>query len=342
MSGSENLIRSARFRSERETGWRRLEQIVTVTEQRGVRALSFQDARDLAPLYRQAMNSLSAARAISLDRALLEYLEALCCRAYLAVYAPQETLAGLLWRYVSRGAPQAVRRTMLHLAIASLAMGAGGAAGYLLFLEDQTWLNTFVPGALADGRGPASSRAELLEVIYEKPDGLYGQLAAFAGYLFSHNAQVAFLCFSMGVFVCLPTLLLCVYNGLILGAFVALHLDRGVGIDFFAWLSVHGVTELAAILIASAGGLRLGFAILFPGRYSRRDALRREGPDAAKLAILAVVMLFVAAGLEGFARQLVSDLETRIAIGWSVGALWAAYFALSGRGRTSGAPAETG
>lgn len=337
MNGPEDLIRSTRFRTEREADWQRLERIVALTERNGVRALEFQDARDLAPLYRQAMNSLSAARAISLDRALLDYLEALCCRAYLAVYAPQETLAGLVGRFLVREAPRAVRRTLLQLAIALLAMGAGVVAAYLLCMEDMTWFNTFVPGDLAAGRGPASSRAELLDMLYERQDGVYGQLAAFSSFLFSHNAQIAFLCFSMGVFVCLPSLLLCIYNGLIVGAFAALYADRGLGYDFFAWLSVHGVTEIGAILIASAGGFRLGFAVLFPGRLSRRDALRRQGPDAATLAAVAVLMLFAAAGLEGFARQLILDPELRIGIGWSVGATWAMYFGFAGLRRR---PAE--
>ena len=70
-----------------------------------------------------------------------------------------------------------------------------------------------------------------------------------------------------------------------------------------------------AIIIATAGGFRLGFAVLFPGNLRRRDALRREGRDAVRLAILAAIMLLAAGLLEGFARQLVQDLETRLIVG---------------------------
>ena len=98
-----------------------------------------------------------------------------------------------------------------------------------------------------------------------------------------------------------------------------------------AWLSIHGVTEIGAIIIATAGGYRLGLAVLFPGRRSRRDALRQEGRDAAKLAVMAGTMLVVAALLEGFARQLITSLEARLIIGWTIGALWIAYFLFAGR-----------
>lgn len=332
---TETTIRSARFRAEREADWKRLDEILTRTERRGVRALPFEDARDLAILYRQAMNSLSVAREISLDRGLLTYLDALCARAYLAVYAPQENLGGLLARTFRHAIPAAMRRSGRALGLGFLAMILGAVTGYLLFLGDNTWYNTFMPGSLAGGRGITSSREELLAVIYGGEDHAAGRLGAFAAYLFSHNTQIAIFAFALGVFVCLPSFALAAYQGLILGVFTALHVDRGLGWEIFAWLSIHGVTELSAICIATAGGFRLGLAVLFPGRQTRREALRREGRDAVLLAILAAFMLLVAGLLEGFGRQLIQDPGLRVAIGWGIGALWLGYVLRAGRGRTA-------
>ncbi|MEM7058784.1 MAG: stage II sporulation protein M [Pseudomonadota bacterium] len=330
---TDSTIRSARFRAERENDWKRLDAIVTQTEKRGVRSLSFSDARDLAVLYRQAMNSLSVARSISLDRSLLSYLDALCSRAYLAVYAPQETMGGLLARTLVYSIPQAMRRSAIPLLMAFLAMALGFITGYLLFFEDMTWYNTFMPEALAGGRGISSSAEQLLMVIYDEDPGSLDQLGAFAARLFGHNTQIAIFAFSLGVLVCLPSFALVVYNGLILGVFYALHVDRGIGWDLFGWLSIHGVTELSAIAIGAAGGFRLGLAVLFPGKLRRRDALRKEGRDAALLAILAAIMLLTAGLLEGFGRQLVQDRDTRILVGWGIGALWVSWWLFSGRGQ---------
>ena len=52
-----------------------------------------------------------------------------------------------------------------------------------------------------------------------------------------------------------------------------------------------------------------------------------------KLALVAALMLVAAALLEGFGRQLVQSIEARFAIGWGKGALWLAWFTLTGRGR---------
>jgi len=329
---SEAAIRSTRFRTEREADWRRLDEIVGRTERSGVRSLSFEDARDLAVLYRLAMNSLSVARSISLDRSLLDYLDTLCCRAYLAVYAPQERLGGLLRRVLVHGIPGAMRRSGAALLIGFFALALGAVTGYLLFVDDPSWYNTFMPDSMANGRGVGSSREQLLSVIYDSNPGALDRLGAFATYLFSHNTRIAIFAFSLGVLVCLPSFALTAYQGLILGVFFGLHVDRGIGIDLFAWLSIHGVTELSAIVIATAGGFRLGLAVLFPGPLRRRDALRHEGRDAALLAILAALMLVAAGLLEGFGRQLVQDIEWRIGIGWGVGLLWLAWIMLSGRG----------
>lgn len=331
-ANGQDLMRSARFRKEREADWQRLERLVLEAERRGLQRMGFADARDLASLYRQATTSLAIAREISLDKALLEYLEALTARAYLCVYAPQERLGGLISRFLTHGAPQAMRRSWFVVLLGFLCMGLGILAGYLLYFENTDWYYVFMPDGLAGDRSPDATNETLLSSIYnEDPDS--SGLAAFATYLFSHNTRIAIFVFGLGVFACAPAILLTFYNGLGLGAFLALHVDRGLGMDLGGWLSIHGVTELSAVCIACAGGLKLGIALLFPGDLSRSESLRVAGHDAVKLAIIAAIMLVAAAFLEGFGRQLVQDMTTRYLIGWGVGGLWLAWFVLGGRSR---------
>ena len=332
-------IRSTRFRDEREADWKRLGAIVEAAEKRGLSRLSFDDARDLVLLYRQATNSLSVAREISLDLAVVRYLESLCARAYLVVYAPRENLSGLFSRFFAHSAPQAVRRSAVPIALAFLLMAAGAVAAYLLTGRDPAWFYAFVPGDLASGRGPGASAEALRRVIYGEDYQPLGELGAFATYLFSHNTKVALFAFALGIVFCVPSVVLLLYNGAMLGTFVQIHVDKDLGLDFMGWLTIHGVTELSAIAIASAGGLTLGYAMLFPGPRSRPAALRHAGRDAVKLAVVAAVMLFCAGLLEGIGRQVVTNFWARLAIGWGVGFLWLAWFCLVGRdGRTAAEP----
>ncbi|MEP0963886.1 MAG: stage II sporulation protein M [Roseobacter sp.] len=326
------LIRSARFRQEREADWRRLETLVSKTEKRGAQSLEFSEARDLTQLYRQATTSLAIAREISLDKALLNYLEALAARAYLSVYAPQDPLGGVFHRFFTQSAPQAMRRSAAYVALGFLCMGLGVLVGFLLYLENADWFYVFMPPSLSDGRTPEASIEYLRSVIFNS-DTKTSELGAFASYLFSHNTRIAIFVFGLGVFACLPAVLLTFYNGLGLGAFYALHVERGLGLELGGWLSIHGVTEISAICIACGGGIQLGSAVLFPGQHSRKDALGLAGKDAVKLACVAALMLVVAAFLEGFARQLVQDTTMRYTIGWGVGLLWLAWFTMAGRSK---------
>ncbi|MEL7114726.1 MAG: stage II sporulation protein M [Pseudomonadota bacterium] len=333
MQEQPDLIRSARFRQEREADWQRLEHLVTKAEKSGLQSMDFADARDLSTLYRQATTSLAIAREITLDRALLDYLEALTARAYLSVYAPQERLGGVIGRFFSQSAPQAMRRSAPFLLLGFLCMGLGALVGYLFYVENSAWFYVFVPSELAGIRGPGASTESLRSVIFDNGTQQTG-LGVFATYLFSHNTRIAIFVFGLGVFACLPAIVLTFYNGLILGAFLALHVERGLGWELGGWLSVHGVTEISAICIACAGGLKLGFAVLFPGQFTRKEALRIAGRDAVKLALVAALMLFAAAILEGFFRQTVQDTGVRYMIGWGVGLLWLTWFLFGGRGRT--------
>lgn len=327
-----SLLRSARFRADREADWRLLESLVLEAERRGLHRMAFSAARDLAASYRRATTSLAIAREISLDRALLDYLEALTARAYLCVYAPQERLGGLVSRFFCRSAPQALRRSWRFIAIGFLCMALGALTGYLLYFENPSWYFVFMPSELAGGRSPDATTGYLRSVIYDTSADQSG-LGAFATFLFSHNTRIAIFIFGLGIFLCAPAILLTFYNGLTLGAILALHVDRGLGWDLGGWLSIHGVTELSAICIACGGGVQLGAALLFPGPQSRRAALQHAGRDAVKLALVAAVMLIVAALLEGFLRQMIQSMGTRYAIGWGAGGLWLLWILLAGRTR---------
>ncbi|HET8612302.1 MAG TPA: stage II sporulation protein M, partial [Sphingomonas sp.] len=77
---------SARFRAEREGDWLRLEALLDRAERRSAAALDADELLALPTLYRATVSALSVARETSLDRALIDYLEALSTRAYFLLY----------------------------------------------------------------------------------------------------------------------------------------------------------------------------------------------------------------------------------------------------------------
>lgn len=321
-------VNAARFRAAHENDWERLDTLVTRIEKRSLRSLSDDDILALPLLYRAALSSLSVARQTSLDRALIVYLERLCTRAYFQVYGVPTSAWRTAARFFASGWPRAVAALWRETLVAAALTVVGAIAAYLLVRADPSWFYGIMPGDLAGGRDPGTSAAALRATLY--PDSRDG-LATFAAGLFGHNAQIAIFAFALGFAFAVLTAMLILYNGLMLGAMFAIFVPKGLGWPFAAWLSIHGTTELFAIMISGAAGFRIGKALVFPGRLARLDAAVAAGRVAATAMVGAVVMLAVAGVLEGIGRQVVRDDATRAAIGAAMLVGWLVYF--YGRGR---------
>jgi len=328
----ELVLKSREFRKGREEGWRELEDLLQRVERRGVRSLSLDELERLPILYRAALSSLSVSRTIALDRNLLLYLENLTLRAYLAVYGPRVSPLEGLRTFFIHDLPAAVRAARWHILIVTVTLLIGVAAGFILTVQDESWFTTLLSTELAGGRGPSSTAAYLRDrELFAPWPGFVEAFGVFANVLFSHNTMIGLMCFGFGMAAGIPTLILVVYQGLALGAFVALHYDRGLTVECLGWLSIHGTTELGALILLSAGGLVIADKILFPGRYSRIENLALHGRQAAQMAVGGVLMLFAAGILEGGFRQLVQSTPLRFAIGLAMAALWIFYFSLCGK-----------
>jgi uncharacterized membrane protein SpoIIM required for sporulation len=326
----EERLQSARFRREREASWRELERLVERMEKGGVSALTASELYRLPALYRGAVSSLAVARAISLDRNLLEYLTALAGRAYLCVYSTKRRAGQAVREFLVRGFPAAVRRRGALVAVAVGLLLGGILTGYRLTQADGERFYSFVGEDLAQGRTPAATTAELRAPLYDRQGGWSSLLAVFASFLFTHNARVAILSFGLGFAAGLPAVFLLFANGLALGAMAALYQAHGLGFEFWGWVLPHGITELGAVCLCGAAGLALGTALVFPGRHGRLARLAAAGREVAPLVVGAVGMLLLAGLVEGAFRQLVQDLAARWLVAGGSLVVWLAYFFYSG------------
>lgn len=317
------------FRAEREADWARLEELLDKVEAKSPRRLSDDDLIDLPRLYRATLSSLSIARATSLDASLVGYLEALSTRAYFALYSAREPWARQVKSFFTTLWPRSVRAIAGELLLSTALLLLSAVAAYHLVRSDPAWFSAMISPELASGRDMTASAETLRESLYGKSGD--SPLEIFATSLFTHNSQVAILAFALGFVFGIPTIILSVQNGAMAGAMFAAFVPHGLGWGLFAWLMIHGTTEIAAIAIAAAAGIQIGRAVAFPGDRSRMTAAADAGRRGAIVMIGVILMLLVAGLLEGFARQLVNDDSARLAIGGGMLALWILYFSFGGR-----------
>ncbi len=120
------------------------------------------------------------------------------------------------------------------------------------------------------------------------------------GHYIWNNVSIGFRTFASGLLAGLGTVVVLVSNGVIFGV-VAGHLQSiGHGGPFWRFVVGHSAPELTAIVIAGAAGLRLGLALVAPGRMRRIDALIAAGRAGGQLCLGILAMLVFAAFVEAF------------------------------------------
>jgi uncharacterized membrane protein SpoIIM required for sporulation len=207
----------------------------------------------------------------------------------------------------------------------------GGLVGAALSDRDADLLPTLIPASLgydaaALERLVTSDRARL--DFLQGAERPLGSNAVFGSFLFVNNTRVGFLSFATGILAGIPTILLQLYNGMMLGAFAWIFLHGTSTTPFLAWILPHAIPELTAITWCAAGGLMLGGAVAAPLRRRRSDALRLSLDSALVMAVGALPLFVVAALVESFVRESALGTQARFAVAGAmlcllVGGLWA-------------------
>ena len=291
------------FIARRSNDWKRLVELVTLVEASGPGSLRLADARELGRLYRSACADLLAARDELLDAAIADYLDALVARAYAHVYAERKQTWRRAWNFVWNEFPALVRAEMRLVAISGALILLGAALGAWVVATDDHALAVVVPDMHLD-----QTPAERIEGERIAGDHDTGRSAVFSSFLFTHNIQVTFLVFALGVTFGLGTAGVLFWNGIPLGALAAQYHQGGEALFFWAWILPHGVVELTVVMIAGAAGLVLARGLWLPGSLSRQAALAKEAKTAVRLVLGGMPMLVVAGLVEGTLSQMHAPL----------------------------------
>jgi uncharacterized membrane protein SpoIIM required for sporulation len=103
-------------------------------------------------------------------------------------------------------------------------------------------------------------------------------------------------------------------NGFLMGALASLFTGYEKSLLFWSLILPHGIWELTAIFIAGGAGLRIGYSLIRPGAYSRRDALVTTARSVLGLMGMAALLLVMAAIIEGFFTPLPIRAEIKLLV----------------------------
>jgi uncharacterized membrane protein SpoIIM required for sporulation len=244
--------------------------------------------------YRQLCQQLAIARARAYSPLLLERLNQLALRGYQQLYRTRPARLPAMLAFIAVDFPGLVRRE------ARLFWCCGGV--FWLSLLGMGYAVYRQPGLVYSLLDPA----QVVEfTAHYQPKVQAGDRPAagdigILGYYIYNNTSIGFRTFAAGILCGIGTLFILLFNGLFLGAVGGYLTAQGLGAIFYPFVVGHSAFELTGILLAGVAGLKIGLALVAPGRYTRIQALRRAAAGGVRLLYGVVVLLLLAAIIEAF------------------------------------------
>ncbi len=115
-----------------------------------------------------------------------------------------------------------------------------------------------------------------------------------------NNIRVALFTFGAGILAALGTGFVLFQNGIMLGAFQYFFHEQEVLRQSLMAIWMHGTLEIFSIVVAGAAGMILGNGWLFPGNYTRKEALKQSAMEGVKMTIGLLPFFIVAGFIESY------------------------------------------
>jgi uncharacterized membrane protein SpoIIM required for sporulation len=312
------------FEDQNADRWAEYERLVTLLEKGKAGA----EAEQLPRLFRELSLDLSLAEARMYGASITERLNGLVIRGYEQIYRTRRGSWENVLFFLTTKFPQAVRRDSRLFWLCSAVFWLPFFGMMLSAGHDIRWIQA-VLGAdgMASMEQMYGGREEQLSHLRSE----YGSnFMMFCFYIYN-NVAIDFRIFAGGMVAGLGTLFFLLFNGLHIGAAAGYVNHAANPESFWSFVAGHSSFELIGMIISGMAGMRLGLAILRPGRLPRVRALVEASKEAMPLIYGAALLTTLAAVVEGFwsAQDISPDVKYVVGIfGWLLH-VW--YFLMAGR-----------
>lgn len=322
-------MKQSLFEQRHQAAWQRFDKRLAFLE-KGKKLEGSSD--DFAADYRRLCQQLALAQERGYSSNLIDQLQQLAMRGHQQFYRHRSHLGSRILGFLLACLPRLVREEWRSIAVASLLFyGSALLMGLLVYHFPDLIYSVVSPDKVSE-----------MESMYAPETTRLGPLGArdtsddweMFGFYIMNNICIAFQTFASGVLLGLCSLFFLLFNGLMIGS-VAGHLTQiGYVQTFWPFVIGHGAFELTAITFAGAAGLKLGWALLAPGRLTHGEALRLAARRSVQLIAGVIVLLLLAAFTEAYLSS-ISHFDPRVkyAVGAVLWLLVGSYFLFAGRSR---------
>ena len=223
----------------------------------------------ISDLYSNVIDDLSYARTHYAGSEIVTYLNNLAVRAHTYIHGTKREKRNRLVKLYKTEIPLAVLRNSIYLKVSSIVFIGCMALGIFSSVLDPAFPRMIL--------GDTYVNQTLENIEAGDPMAIYKSMSK--GGMFTriaiNNVRVAFMAFVMGIGFGIPTILILISNGVMVGGFLTFFAQQDQLGVALSTIFLHGAMELSAIVISGACGLIIGTNWIFPGTYKRSVALVR-------------------------------------------------------------------
>ena len=288
------------------------------------------DRRALPALYRRLCQCLALCRQRGYSPAAADYLQKMVGDCHRLLYGSAVQRPNTLLRWMLVDFPCRVRAEWRLLVVALLAVfGVGIGIGLMVWNDPQLAYSFMSPDELSSVRKMYQPRS-----IKVGRGGSEGDVQMFGIYIWN-NISIGFRTFAAGILGGIPALLSLAFNGMHIGVVGAwLSKDPATRHTFWSFVITHSSFEVTGLVLSGVSGMKLGLALIHPGRLSRGHALQAASEKMFPVIVGAALLTFLAAFFEAFWSASTSvPMQVKYGVGALCWTLVIAFFVFAGRGK---------
>ncbi len=267
------------------------------------------DSDEVVNLYSELTDDLSYARTFFPNSQTTLYLNSLASKAYSIIHSQSGRGQGKIIRFFTHSYPLLFRSVQREVGLSFVVMLLAALLGWFSVLEDDTFVRLVMGDQYVD--------TTIQNILSNDPLAVYKQsngITMFLG-IAVNNIWVSFLAFLLGLLTPIGTGYILFRNGVMLGSFLAFFKTYNLTLTAVVTISIHGIPEIFAIVVAGGAGIVLGKGLMYPGVLTRLEAFRVAAVKATKLIAGLIPVFIYAALLEGFVtRHTMLPVSVKIAI----------------------------
>lgn len=305
------------FIQQNKDKWKEFEDVLKTSQK---------DPERLTDLFIETTDDLSFSRTYYPNRSVRVYLNGIAQQVYQTLYKNKAREKNILFRFWKEDLPQAMWYSRKGLLLSFILFATGLLVGCLSSIYYPNFAKIMLGDSYVEMTKANIANGDPMAVYKDsEPISMFLRIAW-------NNIRIAYGTFILGILFGLGTVYVILYNSVMVGAFIYFFIERGLFKESFLAIMLHGTLELSMIVVAGCAGFTLARGVIFPGTYTRGQAIIQSARSGIKILIGVTVLLAYAAIIESFAtrhtempdivRLIIILLSATIVIGYFVWYPW--------------------